>query len=468
MGFLRQVILLSLCSAVIGIASAERTPPNIVLILVDDLGWRDLGCYGRGDVYETPNIDALASEGMRFTQAYSDCPVCSPSRAALLTGKNPARLQFTGHITAIGRHRHPDNSRIIPPDDFMYLRHEEITLAEALKPRGYVSGHFGKWHLGHEGYWPTDQGFDVNAGGWTHGSPPTYWGPYKNPDKEWNAAIPTLKDGEEGEYLTDRLTEEAIAFINQNKSKPFFLYVPYYSVHTPLEAPEALVDKYTKKLDSIGEQIIKPTYAAMVERVDQNVGKILDTLDELGLSENTIVVFFSDNGGYRGATDNRPLRESKSYLYEGGIRVPLILRWPGVIPKNVKEDTPVIGSDLFPTLITMAGGKIPGATELDGVEIQSLWTSGEAPKRDTFYWYYPHYGLSKEPAMAVRKGDFKLIHFYDPPRTELYNLGTDLGETRDLAAEMPEKVKELKEAMRNYLAEVGAKMHTQNPDHTPN
>jgi arylsulfatase A len=445
-------------------AQPEKQPPNILLIVVDDLGWRDLGCYGRGDVFETPNIDRLAAEGMRFTQAYANCPVCSPSRAALMTGKYPARLQFTGHITAIGRHRHPEGSRILPPDDRMYLPHDEVTLAEALKPGGYISASVGKWHLGHEGYWPDDQGFDKNVAGWTHGSPPTYFHPYKNPKKEWNAAIPTLAEGgKPGEYLTDRLTDESIAFMEAQRSHPFFVYMTYYSVHTPLEAPENLVQKYEKKLAGKNTGV-DPTYAAMVERMDWNVGRLLATVDRLGVAENTAVVLFSDNGGLSKATNNAPLREGKSWLYEGGIRVPLIIKWPGRVPEAAECHEPVIGADLFPTLVEMAGQKPPADAPLDGVSLRPLWEKGAPLQRDALYWYYPHYGLCQEPAQAIRKKDFKLIHFYDPPRTELYNLANDLGEQHNLANAMPEKVKELQDNLAAHLKHVGAKLHTLNPN----
>ena len=442
--------------------SAER-PPDILLIVVDDLGWRDLGCYGGGDIFETPNIDRLASQGMRFTQAYANCPVCSPSRAALMTGKDPARLQFTGHITAIGKHRHPKGSRILPPDDRLYLPHEEITLAEALAPGGYVSASVGKWHLGHQGYWPENQGFDKNVAGWTHGSPPTYFDPYENPAKEWNAAIPTLADRQPGEYLTDRLTDESIAFMESHGGQPFFVYMTYYAVHTPLEAPEDLVAKYNQKLAGATTGV-EPAYAAMVERVDWNVGRLLATLDRLGVSDNTVVVLFSDNGGYLGATTNAPLREGKSWLYEGGIRVPLIIKWPGEVPEGSVSHEPVIGADLFPTLVEIGGQPLSDAADLDGASLRPLWREGGQLPRDTLYWYYPHYGISKEPAAAVRKRDFKLIEFYDPPRTELYDLSKDLGEQHNLAEAMPEKVKELKADLAAYLSRVGAKMHTLNPD----
>ncbi len=440
-------------------AQEAKRPPNVVLILVDDLGWRDLGCYGRGDVFETPNIDRLAAQGMRFTQAYANCPVCSPSRAALLTGKDPARLHFTGHITAIGKHRYPDDSRIIPPDDYMYLRHEEVTLAEALKPAGYVSASIGKWHLGEQGFWPEDHGFDVNVAGWTHGSPPSYFDPYEKPGQDWNPSIPTLASREPGEYLTDRLTDESIAFIEQNQEKPFFLYLSYYAVHTPLQAPAELVEKYTKKFEG-RDTGVDPTYAAMVEKVDENVGRVLETLERLDLADDTIVVFFSDNGGADESTTNAPLRESKSWVYEGGIRVPMILRWPGRVAAGATCEEPVIGTDLFPTLVNAAGLGPVSTDELDGVDLAPLFNgSGKLGERPLF-WYYPHYSKSKQPGAAVRRGDWKLIEFYDPHRIELYNLVDDPGETTSLALANMDTVFELKAELAMHLARVETKKHT--------
>ncbi|MFH1737506.1 MAG: sulfatase [bacterium] len=442
---------------------AEGRPPNIVLILIDDLGWRDLGCYG-GEVFETPNIDRLAGQGLRFTQAYSNCPVCSPSRAAILTGKSPARLRFSGHITAILRHRHPEGSRILPPDDRLYVPYEEVMLPEALKPAGYVSANIGKWNVGLEGYWPEDQGFDINIAGWTHGSPPTYFDPYKNPEKEWNPAIPNLKGRKPGEYLTDRLTDESIQFIEAHKEQPFFLYLPYYAVHTPLEAPAKLVEKYTEKLAGRNAGV-DPVYAAMVEIVDRNVGRLMDTLDRLNLTENTAVLFFSDNGGTLRSTNNAPLREGKGWLYEGGIRVPLIIKWPGHVPEGGVCHEPVIGSDLYPTIVEMVGDKAKPGDSPDGVDLAPLWRGKEQLERDTFYWYYPHYNShSMQPCAAIRKGDYKLIEYYDPPHLELYNIAQDLSEKHDLAEKMPEKAAALLGDLHGYLARVHAQMHTLNPE----
>ncbi len=442
---------------------AANNPPNIVLILIDDMGWKDLGCYGSG-IFETPNIDALAEQGMRFTQAYANCPVCSPSRAALMTGKNPARLQFTGHITAIGRHRHPEQSRIIPPDDNMFVPLDEITIAEALKPAGYVSASIGKWHLGEEKYWPETQGFDQNIAGMTHGSPPDYFYPYKNPAKEWNPSIPTLKGGEPGEYLTDRLTDEAIQFIKQNQQKPFFLYLTHYAVHTPLQAPQSLIEKYEAKLKGKNSGV-HPAYAAMVENADRNVGRVMQTLDDLKLSDNTLVIFFSDNGGTQVAANNAPLREGKGWLYEGGIRVPLILKWLGQITPGSVCGEPVIGTDLYPTIVNAAGKNAQPGSPLDGKSLIPLWTNQNTLNRDALYWYYPHYSpQAKQPAAAIRQNDYKLIEFYDPPRLELYNLSEDISEKNNLVDSMPQRAKAMHASLNGYLMKVGTKMHTLNPD----
>ncbi len=444
-------------------AAVPSNKPNIVLILADDLGWRDLGCYG-STFYETPNLDRLARQGMRFTDAYSACPVCSPTRAALLTGKSPARLHFTGHITATGKHRHPKDSLIIPPEERMHVPLEEITLAEALKPAGYVSASIGKWHVGEKGFWPQDQGFDLNVAGWTQGSPPTYFWPYTNPKSESNAAIPGLEEGKPGEYLTDRLTDEAIRFIETNHQRNFLLYLPHYAVHTPLQAPPPLVGKYESKLKTDASQF-DATYGAMVENLDLNVGRVMATLDRLGLSENTLLIFNSDNGGESRSTRNAPLRAGKGYLYEGGIRVPLIVRWSQHVKAGSVCNTPVTSEDLFATIVAAAGTDARPGQSLDGVSLMPLLTGKGAITRTALHWYYPHYPpQGASPGAALRDGKFKLVETYDPPRVELFNLATDPGETIDLAAKLPEKKSELLEKLHTWLHAVDAKMHTANPE----
>jgi len=456
-----KVAGLGACAGVLGgvcgFAQAGERGPNVLLVVVDDLGRQDLGCYGNRHI-DTPVMDRLAGEGVRFTNAYSACPVCSPTRAALLTGKSTARVHFTGHITAIGRHRHPEDSAIIPPDDLMYLPHYEITLAEALKPAGYVSASIGKWHVGHEGYWPTDQGFDVNVAGWTHGSPPSYWDPY-TADQDWNPSIPTMKPRKEGEYLTDRLTDEAIAFMRAYRGEPFLCYLPHYAVHTPLQAPKDLVEKYKAR----GIEPVDPVYAAMVERVDQQLGRMLEAMEDMGLARNTVVIVASDNGGLQKVTDNRPYRAGKGHLYEGGVRVPLIVRWPGRVKAGTVNETPTISQDLYATVVEIAGPQARPGKPLDGRSLVGEMTgNGRLEPRD-LHWYYPHYSpQAKQPGAAMRSGDWKLIEFYDPARVELYNLKDDIGETTDLAKDRPEMVKDLLNRLHTWLRDSGAIMHTPN------
>lgn len=444
---------------------AQEKKPNVLLILVDDLGWQDLGCYG-STFYETPNIDRLRSEGMLFTQAYSASPVCSPTRASILTGKNPATLHFTGHITSIGKHRYPKDGQIIPPDDNMYVSLEEVMIPEALLNLGYATASIGKWHVGtEEKYFPTHQGFDINIAGYEHGSPPTYWGPYEK-DSDWNPMIKNLYERKEGEYLTDRLTNEAIGFISDHKERPFFLYLSHYGVHTPLEAPNELVEKYKAKLKNNPIQK-NATYAAMIENMDFNVGRLLTAVDKMGLTDNTIVIFYSDNGGEGKVTDNSPLREGKGYLYEGGIRVPLMVKWPGNIPKNSTSQIPVISDDLYPTIIDLIGkGTRPGEN-LDGVSLAPILTEGGTLSRDELYWYYPQYSpQAKMPGYAIRKGDYKLIEFYDPKRVELFDLNKDIGEKNNLAKDYPKKVLELQKYFQIWLNETQPILHTPNPHRT--
>ncbi|WP_172594411.1 sulfatase [Mariniphaga sediminis] len=445
---------------------AKKQKPNILFILIDDLGWQDLQCYG-SKFYETPNIDKLRSEGMMFTNAYSACAVCSPTRASILTGKNPAHLQFTGHITAIGRHRYPEHGRIIPPDDKMYVDLNEIMIPEALKSLGYKSISIGKWHVGkEEKYFPTLQGFDINIAGYEHGSPPTYWGPYKNPNSDWNPKIKNMMEGEPGEYLTDRLTDEAIHFIKNNKERPFFIYLSHYAVHTPLEAPDSLVRKYEKKLKKNKSQK-SAVYAAMIENMDTNIGRLLFELQKMNLSDNTIIIFYSDNGGEQRATSNKPLREGKGFLYEGGIRVPLIIKWPGKVGANTTCDVPVISDDIYPTIMEIIGKGVKPAKDIDGLSLIPVLRHSKTLKREQLCWYYPHYSpQAKMPGYAIRKGDFKLIEHYDPEKIELFNIKYDINESQNLADSHPEKVNELKRAFDSWLKKMDPVMHSLNPNYT--
>ena len=441
--------------AATAVLAEPAAKPNIVFVLTDDLGWTDLGCFG-SKFYETPNIDRLASQGMRFTDAYSACTVCSPTRASILTGQYPARLHITDWIAG---HKRPF-AKLSVPDWTMQLSPDIPNVAKALKAAGYATASIGKWHLGPEACWPDRQGFDLNVAGCDKGQPPSYFSPYK---------IPTLTDGPDGEFLSDRLTAEALKFIESSKDKPFFLYLPHYAVHTPLMAKKEVIEKYKAKADPRAPQA-NPTYAALVESVDDSVGRLLQKLDDLKLSERTIVVFTSDNGGLTlgKVTSNVPLRAGKGSAYEGGVRVPLIVKWPGVTKPGSVNHTPVISADYYPTLLAMAGASAPDTHIVDGESIEPLLRQSGALKRDAVYWHYPHYHPGgATPYGAVREGDFRLVEFYEDSRVELYNLKDDIGETQDLAAKMPEKTAALRQKLRDWRTRVGAQMPAPNPAKDP-
>ncbi len=448
-------------------ASKPASALNVVLILADDLGWTDLACYG-SDLHETPHLDRLAREGMKFTQNYSACTVCSPTRAALMTGKYPARLHITDWIPGLM----PDNPKLLVPDWTKFLPLEETSIAKAFQSAGYATASIGKWHLGDEAFFPEKHGFDVNIAGLNAGAPPSYIAPW---------GIATLTEGKEGEYLTDRLGEEAAGFIERSKDQPFFLYLPHFAVHTPIQGRADLVEKYRAKLKP-GLRHSNAAYAAMVESLDAAAGRVLAKLDELELTGRTLVVFTSDNGGRitRGTTSNAPLRYGKASAYEGGVRVPLIVRWPGVTKPGSVSDVPVITMDWFPTLLEAAGLKPQpitspsGASGRDGVSLVSLLRGdddGSIARRELF-WHYPHhqhYQLGGTMGYgAIRSGDFKLIEFYNEAmRVELYNIREDIGEQQDLAATLPEKTAELCARLHAWRAEAGAQMPTPNPAHDP-
>lgn len=448
---LRLTVLL-ITSYLLPLTSSHAEPaakPNIVFVLVDDMGWTDLGCFG-STYYETPNIDRLAAQGMRFTDAYSACTVCSPTRASIMTGQYPARLHITDWIAG---HKRPF-ARLSVPDWTMQLAPEIPNVARALRTAGYATASVGKWHLGPEACWPDKQGFDLNVGGCDKGQPPSYFSPYK---------IPTLKDGPDGEFLSDRLTTEALTFIAANKDRPFFVYFPHYAVHTPIQAKQAVIDKYKAKQNKDAAHH-NPGYAALVESVDDSVGRLLAKLDELKLSERTIIVFTSDNGGLIGSTSNVPLRAGKGSAYEGGVRVPLIVKWPGVTKPGSVSHAPVISADYFPTLLEMAGASAPKSHTVDGESLAPLLRQSGALTRDAIYWHYPHYHPGgATPYGAVREGDFRLVEFYEDSRVELYNLAADIGETKDLAASMPEKAAALRQKLHDWRAHVGAQMPDPNP-----
>ena len=454
---------------------ASAQPPNFVFILVDDLGYMDIGANNSDTFYDTPHIDRLAGEGMRFTNGYAANPVCSPTRYSILTGRYPSRVDATNWFSGTREGRF----RPAPLRDRMPL--EEVTIAEALREHGYATFFAGKWHLGPtDEFWPERQGFDVNKGGFSRGGPyggKQYFSPYGNP---------RLAHGPEGEHLPDRLATETVRFIEQHRDEPFLAYLAFYSVHTPLMGQPDLVDKYERRArerDPPGdgaafddeEQVWDTTdrrqvrvlqnhavYAAMVEAMDAAVGKVLDTLDRLDLAQNTVVLFTSDNGGLSTAegspTSNLPLRGGKGWLYEGGIREPYIVKWPGVTRAHSVSDTPVITTDFYPTLLDMAGLPARPEQHLDGVSLAPLLRGAGDLDRESLYWHYPHYGNQGGfPGGAVRQGDFKLLERFEDGRVHLYNLRDDIGERTDLAAGMPDRVDRMRAALHTWYAQVDAK-----------
>ncbi|MEM7655900.1 MAG: sulfatase [Bacteroidota bacterium] len=487
------VLLLALLSlaACQPAATTDPTPPNFVFFLVDDMGWADLGCYG-STFYETPNIDRLAAEGIRFTQAYAACPVCSPTRASIMSGKYPARTGVTDWIPGRQNRLNQEPGHQLSARPFaQQMALEEITIAEALQAAGYQTCFVGKWHLGTDSiYWPEHQGFDLNIGGHNRGSPPGgYFSPYNNP---------RLSDGPEGEYLTDRLTTESLHFLDTVGKDPFLLYFSFYTVHNPMQGKDSLVGKYEQKRDQLGHSeadrfdydadwIRKApergnfrqrnlqdhaTYASMVESLDQNVGRVLDKLAEVGKQENTVVIFMSDNGGLSTSegspTVNGSLRTGKGWLYEGGIREPMMIRWPNVIAAGQTSEVPVTSTDFYPTMLQMADLPLQPEQHQDGVSLLPLLAGNQAPQREAIFWHYPHYSnQGGRPGSVIRKGRYKLIEFLEGPSLELYDLEADPGETNNLAEQETELTQSLQAELQTWRAEVGAEMMDPNPAFDP-
>jgi len=440
---------------------AKPKKPNIVFLLVDDLGWRDFGCYGN-TFHETPHLDKLAADGVRFTNAYAACPVCSPTRASIMTGKYPARLRLTDWIP--GRPQWPQ-AKLITPAFEQQLPLSETTIAEVLKPLGYRSASIGKWHLGGKGFLPTDRGFDLNVAGTERGSPTSYFGPFD---------LPNLKGGTKDDFLTEKLSDAAGKFMGDCAGKdPFLLYLPEFAVHLPLQAPQSAAEKYRRKND--GKGFPNPVYSAMVESADQALGRVRVMLDQLRIADTTAIFVFSDNGGlrYEGrsptpVTDNSPLRAGKGHLYEGGIREPLLVYWPGVTKPGRVCDVPVCSIDFFPTLVEMASGKRATSGGIDGLSLEPLIRGTGTPKRDAIYWHYPHYSnQGGPPAGAVREGDWKLIEFFEDGRSELFNLKDDIGEQRNLLLREPKIAARLSRRLKDWRASVKAAMPVANPKFDP-
>ncbi len=483
---------LALCGTLLALmvqlvaAASER--PNVVLFFVDDLGWTDLGCYG-SDFYETPNIDQLAAEGVRFTQAYAACTVCSPSRAALLTGQYPARLRITNFIPG-----HPiSNTPLNIPDWTQQLDLHHTTVAEMLSDSGYRTAHFGKWHLtprdrndipnsdgDYPQYYPDKQGFEFNFGGCERGAPASYFWPYGRgktlEERKANNTYRTLPHSEVDEetYLTDHLAREAEKLIESFGDDPFFIYFSFYNVHTPIQGRPDLVEKYRRKLDTYPEVAHRNVgYAAMVESVDEAVGRVLSQIKKQGLHDNTLVIFSSDNGGYYPlATTNAPLRQGKGSIYEGGVRVPTIISWPAEIEAGSVSNEPIMTVDFLPTIIEATGSVAEREVEekLDGSSLLAVLRDplNATLERDAIYWHYPHYHMyGAVPYSAIRMGDWKLIERHDGAPLELYSLLDDIHEDRNLARIQNERTTELHRMLIAWRQSVGAQMPSVNPDYNP-
>lgn len=444
-------------------ASPHAEKPNVLLIVIDDLGWKDVGFMG-SNYYQTPNLDRLAEKSVRFTHAYAGAANCAPSRACLMSGQQTPRHGI--YTVSPSERGNKKTRKLIPTPNADSLDGAFITLAEVLKEHGYATAAMGKWHLGHD---PRSQGFDLNVGGTIAGHPKSYFSPYKNPN---------LSDGPDGEYLTDRLTDEALGFISQNQDQPFFLYLPYFTIHTPLQGKEDLVEKY-KALPPVDGQGRNPNYAAMVETMDTNVGRILQKLEELGL-DNTLVIFTSDNGGISYLSRQHPLRAGKGSYYDGGIRVPFLVYWKAKELKARTSETPITNLDLYPTLLELLDISPPEDYQLDGQSIAGHILTETPVAERSLFWHFPIYLQAyrvggdesrdslfrTRPGTVMRKGKWKLHEYFEDGGLELYDLEVDPGERDNLAERMPEKRDELYNEMKEWRAEMRAPVPTElNPDY---
>ncbi|MEZ6125868.1 MAG: sulfatase [Planctomycetaceae bacterium] len=477
---LKNVLPLFLILLLISPAIGEQKT-NVILVLVDDLGWMDLSCQG-SDYYQTPSVDRLATEGIRFTNGYAACAVCSPTRAAIQTGRYPARIGVTDWIRSLfqrGGLGTPDanpteyvggkKQKLLCPPNPYWMEHDELTMAEVLRDSGYHTAYIGKWHLGDEAWYPPHQGYEVNRGGCDYGQPPSYFDPFnqpKHPHEMLRQGIPGLPGRKPDQFLTHREAEEAVELIDRWHDAPFFIQLSHYAVHTPIQAISEVAAKYRR--DGKNDQNAK--YAAMVESVDDAMHSILEALDRHGIADRTLVIFTSDNGGLdnNGApTENAPLRSGKGYAYEGGLRVPFLMRWPKVIPAGSVSDQPVCSIDVFPTVLEATGTSAPDQHVIDGTSLLTHAVSGgrAALNRDELLWHFPHYRHAPGPYSVLRQGDFKLISFYEGPQ-ELYNLKEDLSETTDLAESDSARLKTMHDRLMLRLKEIGARLPKPNPDYT--
>ncbi|GAA5224951.1 sulfatase [Membranihabitans marinus] len=459
-------------------AQEGRDLKNVILIIADDLGWTDLSSYG-SDLHETPNLDDLARHHLKFTQFYSASPVCSPTRASIITGKYPGRLHMTTHFENSGDYnekRGYQNLKMNKPKTIGNLPLTEITLAETLRSAGYFTAHIGKWHLGNFDYYPENHGFDINIGGTAWGAPDTYWFPFggNNYQKQLRY-IPGMElISQKGDYLTDRMTDRALEIIEAKQDQPFFIHMSYHNPHTPMEGKPDYVEYFKKK--------VRPSmrhknyiYAAMIASLDENVGRILDRVKALGQEDNTIIIFISDNGGRVGTfqdwetvANNEPLRSGKGSLYEGGIRVPMIVKWPGHTEGRGEIDEAAITNDIYPTIVDMLGLDPVKEQTVDGVSLVGLMENkDEVLDRTTLFWHFPHYYTTTTPANAVRKGDWKLIHYFEDDRLELYNLSNDIEEKVDLAEKYEDKANELYELLQGWREETKVQYPSFNQDYRP-
>ena len=478
---LRFCLLLMACVSVPWTVAAQR-PPNVVFILADDLGWSDTTLYGTTSLYRTPHIERLAKRGMTFTRAYSSSPLCSPTRASILTGLSPARHGITTprcHLPQVilaataTKTAAPQNKSTIP-DSVSRLKTDYYTLGEAFHDAGYATGHFGKWHLGPEPYSPLQHGFDIDVPHW-HGPGPagSYVAPWKFKDFDHDPDVPD-------QHLEDRMATEAVAFLEQHQDKPFFLNYWMFSVHAPFDAKQALIEKYRSQVDPGNPQRC-PTYAAMIESMDDAVGTLIDTLDRLKLSDNTIIVFASDNGGNmynrvegETPTSNAPLRGGKATMYEGGVRGPCCVIWPGQVKPDSRSDEIIQSSDFYPTLVEISKLTLPQQIPFDGVSIVPALQGGRL-ERDAIFTYFPHNPAGPDwlpPSVSVHRGDWKLIRIFhggktDQHRWKLFNLKSDIGETQNLAAKHPALVQELDALIESHLVQTQAVRPLANPNFDP-